>query len=97
MLFITSDLSDMCQVRQIRTLLFSIRLDRTDATNQSEIISITILPLAQYHVLGNKMFGRPADGKSNTEPNKKNYNMNNHVIMGDFKNIRKQMYKLYIE
>ena len=29
--------------------------------------------------------------------NQKNYNMNNHVITGGFKSIRKQMYKLYIE
>ena len=29
--------------------------------------------------------------------NKNNYNMNNHVITGGFKSIRKQMYKLYIE
>ena len=29
--------------------------------------------------------------------NKKNYKLNNHVLMGGFKSIRKQMYKLYIE
>ena len=29
--------------------------------------------------------------------NKKNNNMNNHVISGGFKSIRKRMYKLYIE
>ena len=29
--------------------------------------------------------------------NKKNYNMNNHIITGGFKSIRKQVYKLYIE
>ena len=34
---------------------------------------------------------------SENESNKKNYSMNNHVITGGFKSIRKQMYKLYTE
>ena len=35
--------------------------------------------------------------KTANDSNKKNYNINNHVITGGFKSIRKQMYKLYID
>ena len=38
-----------------------------------------------------------SDSQITIYKNKKNYNMNDHVITGGFRCIRKQMYKLYIE